>query len=165
MLKDDLGIGPISGTFPHVVPDDVAGAIDDEDRGRGVAIAQKIIDAIRIGHAVVGISQKGKRGVDELMHLVHVGEGSDGQSDNFRASSAKSLVLIAQLHELRAVRPSPAALDEDYNYRPFPQLLRQSERATSGPPQRKIDSARVRWGRRRRRKRGRCQSRRIPPDR
>ncbi len=59
MCQDCRCVHPIAGVLADVTPHDATVCINDEHGRRGQAVAQQIVHAVGLGHAVLGIGQHG----------------------------------------------------------------------------------------------------------
>jgi hypothetical protein len=100
----------------HVGPGDPAGGIDDED-GRGSdAVAEQVINAIRFGDAVVGVSQDWEVSAGCLDNEQRGGPVVHSQSEYLGMPGLKVLILVLQIHDLLAADPSGLAPVKDEHH-------------------------------------------------
>jgi len=133
VCENGLRAGPVTGALADVAPHDGPVGVDDEDGGGGEAVTEEVVDVESLGNLVVGIGQHGVRRLDELADArVDRRDGGNRQGHDLRSSVLKGLVLVAQLNQLRSVRSSPAALEEDENDGALLKLLPEGEGPSTG---------------------------------
>jgi len=133
-----------------VAPKDLPVGVDDEDGGGGQAVSQDVVDAVVLADLVVGIGQNRVGEIEQIDDVSLDGrEGSDGEGDDLGTGLLESLVVVAQLDQLRSVRSSPTSLEEDEDDGPLLQLTLQGYLAASGAVQREVRRHRGHLGLRR----------------
>ncbi len=133
VLQDRAHGRPIAAVLRHIAPYDSPVGIDDEYGWRRVTAAQELVDAKGLGHLVVRISQQWVGRVDRPSHcLVDGGYRSDSDGDKLYSRVLERPVLLPQLNQLRAVRPSGAPLEKDEDHGPVRQVVVKGESASAG---------------------------------
>lgn len=133
MFEDGARRGSVAGALAHVAPHDGPVGVDYEDRRRGEPVPEEVVDVEGLSHLVVRITQHGVGRFEDSAYVgVDIRGGGDGHRDELRPGVPKGLVLVAQLDQLRVVRPSPAAFEEDQNDGSFLQLTCQREGPAAG---------------------------------
>ena len=139
MVKNDLRLGTVAGALADVAPDDGPVGVDDEGGRRGEAVAEQVVDVEGLGDLMVGIGQQGIWRLDDPAYgVVNRRDGGNRQGDDLRSSVLEGLIFIAQLNQLRSVRSSPAALEEDQNDGALLKLLLEGEGPSTGAIQGEI---------------------------
>jgi len=94
----------------------MAGRIDDEDGRGGDAIAEQVVDTIRLGHGVVWVGQDREGGTRHAGHRLGTGQTMHSQSDDLGVARLKLLVMVLQIDDLLAARASGLALIKDEHH-------------------------------------------------
>lgn len=110
-------------TLADVRPENLPIAADDKDRRCGQLVAQQVEHPIRFSDLVLRVGQHGKRGSHDCPSALHRGKVVHRQRDDLGSLCLELAVIVLQLDELRAVRPSAAALEKDEHYWSVGQLL------------------------------------------